>query len=197
VNTTIPTYQSQLSRSPTRSPEPQHPPVQRREPYGIPGATSSAGAPPYAGAFLPSIFVNNASPTTYTPGSGSAQSIAVNRHFSLTLAPRHGIGLGDTRFGDHRPDHRPSDGGGGTGFRRTDDLYQALVGLVGSQTSEANNNQTSAQALSDSTAAQLSSVTVSTQSGDSQHALGTAGVPGHGRCHKQHDDSVEALLAAV
>ena len=46
----------------------------------------------------------------------------------------------------------------GQAFGGPDDLYQALVGLVGSQTSEANNNQTSAQALSDSTAAQLSSV---------------------------------------
>ena len=39
-----------------------------------------------------------------------------------------------------------------------DDLYQSLVSLVGAQTSAANNDQSSAQALSDSTTAQFSGV---------------------------------------
>jgi flagellar hook-associated protein 1 FlgK len=39
-----------------------------------------------------------------------------------------------------------------------DDLYQSLVGLVGSQTQAASNEQISAQALTDSTSAELSSV---------------------------------------
>jgi flagellar hook-associated protein 1 FlgK len=39
-----------------------------------------------------------------------------------------------------------------------DDLYGTLVSLVGSQTSAANNDQTYAQSLSDSTTAQVSSV---------------------------------------
>jgi len=160
VSTTIPTYQSQLS-SVADSLAQSLNTLQSNgvSPTGIPGATSSAGAPPYAGAFLPSIFVNNASPTTYTPGSGSAQSIAVNPTLLANpslLATASGSATPGSATID--PTTAQAMAAVGQAFGGPDDLYQALVGLVGSQTSEANNNQTSAQALSDSTAAQLSSV---------------------------------------
>jgi flagellar hook-associated protein 1 FlgK len=103
--------------------------------------------------------VNNASPTTYTPGSGSAQSIAVNPTLLANpslLATASGSATPGSATID--PTTAQAMAAVGQAFGGPDDLYQALVGLVGSQTSEANNNQTSAQALSDSTAAQLSSV---------------------------------------
>ena len=69
VNSTIPQYQSQLS-SVADSLATNLNTLQANgvSASGIPGAASSAAAPPYAGEVLPSIFVNNSSATTYTAG---------------------------------------------------------------------------------------------------------------------------------
>jgi flagellar hook-associated protein 1 FlgK len=108
---------------------------------------------------LPSIFVNNASSTTYTPGAGSAQSIAVNAALLANpslIATASGTSTAGTATID--PTTAQAMAAVGQASGGPDDLYQSLIGLVGSQTAAANNNQTSAQALSDSTTAQLSSV---------------------------------------
>jgi flagellar hook-associated protein 1 FlgK len=160
VNTTIPQYQSQLS-SVADSLAQSLNTLQSNgvSAKGIPGATSSSGAPPYAGPWLPSIFVNNASATTYTPGAGSAQSIAVNPTLLADpslLATASGFSAAGSATMD--PTTAQAMAAIGQASGGPDDLYQSLVGLVGSQTSQANNDQSSAQALSDSTTAQLSSV---------------------------------------
>lgn len=200
VNTTIPTYQAQLS-SVADSLAQSLNTLQSNgvSANGIPGSTSSAGAPPYAGSWLPSIFVNNASTTTYTPGAGSAQSIAVNPTLYANpslIATASGSSLAGATTLD--PTTAQAMAAVGQASGGPDDLYQALVGLVGSQTSEANNNQTSAQALSDSTTAQLSSVegvdtnqeTVSMLSAQQAYQATAAVI-------NSATTALEALLAAV
>jgi flagellar hook-associated protein 1 FlgK len=160
VNTTIPDYQSQLSSIADSLAQSLNT-LQSNgvSAQGIPGATSSAGAPPYTGSLLPSIFVDNASSTTYTPGAGSAQSIAVNPALLANpslIATASGTSTAGTATID--PTTAQAMAAVGQASGGPDDLYQTLIGLVGSQTAAANNNQTSAQALSDSTTAQLSSV---------------------------------------
>ncbi|MGD0440445.1 MAG: flagellar hook-associated protein FlgK [Acidimicrobiales bacterium] len=160
VNTTIPDYQSQLSSIADSLAQSLNT-LQSNgvSASGVPGATSSAGAPPYAGSYLPSIFVNNGSSTTYTPGSGSAQSITVNPTLMANpslIATASGTSTAGTATID--PTTAQAMAAVGQASGGPDDLYQSLVALVGAQTSAANNNQTSAQALSDSTTAQLSSV---------------------------------------
>jgi flagellar hook-associated protein 1 FlgK len=160
VNTTIPAYQSQLS-SVADSLAQNMNALQSGgvSASGVPGATAAAGAPPYAGPFLPSIFVNNDSATTYTPGAASAQSIAVNPTLLADpslIATASGSQTAGTATIDPTTAQAMASVGQASGG--PDDLYQSLVGLVGSQTSAANNDQSSAQALSDSTTAQLSSV---------------------------------------
>ncbi|MGA2528119.1 MAG: flagellar hook-associated protein FlgK [Acidimicrobiales bacterium] len=160
VNTTIPTYQSQLS-SVADSLAQNLNSLQSNgvSSSGIPGETSAAGAPPYAGAWLPSIFVNEASSTTYTPGATSAQSISVNPSLvtdpSLIATASGSSTAGSTTIDPTTAQAMAAVGQASGG---PDDLYESLVGLVGSQTSAANNDQSSAQALSDSTTAQLSGV---------------------------------------
>ncbi|MGO8723120.1 MAG: flagellar hook-associated protein FlgK [Acidimicrobiales bacterium] len=160
VNTTIPQYQSQLS-SVADSLAGSLNALQSNgvSAAGVPGATSSAAAPPYAGELLPSIFVNNSSATTYTPGAGSAQSIAVNPTLVSNpslLATAAGTSTAGSATID--PTTAQAMAAVGQASGGPDDLYQSLVALVGSQTSAANNDQSSAQALSDSTTAEVSSV---------------------------------------
>ena len=160
VNTTIPTYQSHLS-SVADSLATSLNSLQSNgvSASGIPGATSASGASPYSGAYLPSFFVNNGSATTYTPGAGSADSIAINPTLLADpslIATASGSSSAGTATND--PTTAQAMAAVGQSSSGPDDLYQSLVSLVGSQTSAANNDQTSAQALSDSTAAQLSSV---------------------------------------
>ena len=160
VNTTIPTYQSQLS-SVADSLATSLNTLQANgvSASGVPGATSAAGGPPYSGALLPSMFVNNASTTTYTTGAGSAQSIAVNPSLLADpslIATASGLSTAGTATNDPTTAQAMAALGHLSGG--PDDLYQSLVSLVGAQTSAANNDQSSAQALSDSTTAQLSGV---------------------------------------
>jgi flagellar hook-associated protein FlgK len=103
--------------------------------------------------------VNNDSATTYTPGAASAQSIAVNPTLLADpslIATASGSQTAGTATIDPTTAQAMASVGQASGG--PDDLYQSLVGLVGSQTSAANNDQSSAQALADSTTAQLSSV---------------------------------------
>ena len=160
VNSTIPQYQSQLS-SVADSLATNLNTLQANgvSASGIPGAASSAAAPPYAGEVLPSIFVNNSSATTYTAGAGSAGSISVNptllENPSL-LATASGTQTAGVASID--PTTAQAMAALGQASGGPDDLYGTLVSLVGSQTSAANNDQTYAQSLSDSTTAQVSSV---------------------------------------
>jgi flagellar hook-associated protein 1 FlgK len=160
VNTTIPTYQSQLS-SVADSLAQSLNSLQSNgvSASGTPGQSSPAGAPPYAGPWLPSIFVDNASATIYTPGADSAQSISVNPTLLANpslLATASGSATAGSATID--PTTAQAMAAVGQASGGPDDIYDSLVGLVGSQTSAANNDQSSAQALSDSTTAQLSSV---------------------------------------
>jgi len=160
VNTTIPTYQSQLSTvADSLATSLNTLQANGVSASGVPGATSASGAPPYAGAFLPSIFVNNSSATTYTTGAGSAASIAVNPSLLADpslIATASGSSTAGTATID--PTTAQAMAAVGQSSSGPDDLYQSLVSLVGAQTSAANNDQSSAQALSDSTTAQLSGV---------------------------------------
>lgn len=160
VNTTIPNYQSQLSTVADSLAQSLNT-LQANgvSVAGVPGASSASGSPPYAGPFLPSIFVNNSSATTYTPGSGSAESIAVNPTLlanSSLIATASGSSTAGTATID--PSTAQAMAALGQASGGPDDLYQSLVGLVGSQTQAANNEQSSAQALTDSTSSELSSV---------------------------------------
>lgn len=103
--------------------------------------------------------MNNSSATTYTTGAGSAASIAVNPSLLADpslIATASGSSTAGTATID--PTTAQAMAAVGQSSSGPDDLYQSLVSLVGAQTSAANNDQSSAQALSDSTTAQLSGV---------------------------------------
>jgi flagellar hook-associated protein 1 FlgK len=160
VNVTIPTYQSALDSIAdsvaTGLNSLQSGGVSAG---GVPGATSAAAAPPYAGTLLPSIFVNGGSTTTYTTGAGSAATISINP----TLAANPSLiatAAGTSPAGAATIDPTTAQAMAKIGSSPTgpDALYQSLVALVGTQTARAQDNQTSTQTLANSTAAQQSSV---------------------------------------
>lgn len=125
---------------------------------GVPGPNAASAAPPYAGPLLPSVFVDAGSATTYTAGAGSAATIRVNP--ALTADPSLiATAAGTSAAGSATIDPTTAQAMAGVGSAAggPDSLYQSLVALVGTQTSQANNAQTSAQALADSTSAQQSS----------------------------------------
>jgi flagellar hook-associated protein 1 FlgK len=160
VNTTIPTYQSGLSSiSDALATTLNTLQAGGVSADGTPGPASAAAAPPYSGALLPSIFVNNASSTTYTTGATSAATIAVNP--TLLASPSElATALGSSPAGTATIDPTTAQAMAAVGqdVGGPDDLYSSLIDLVGSQTSQANNNQTATQALSDATTADVSSV---------------------------------------
>jgi flagellar hook-associated protein 1 FlgK len=125
---------------------------------GVPGP-DAASASGYTGTTLPSIFVNDESSTAYTTGSGSAATISINP----TLAADPSLiatAAGTATAGQSTIDPTTAQAMAAVGNSATgpDSLYQSLVGLVGTQTSQATNTQTSAQALADSTSSEQSSV---------------------------------------
>jgi len=160
VNTTIPNYQSSLdSIADSLATSLNSLQGGGVSAAGIPGASSAAAAPPYAGSVLPSIFVNGGSATTYTAGAGSAATITVNP--TLAASPSLiATAAGSATAGAATIDPTTAQAMAklGSSSNGPDDLYQTLVALVGTQTAQAQDSQTSSQALADSTAAQQSSV---------------------------------------
>jgi flagellar hook-associated protein 1 FlgK len=160
VNTTIPNYQSQLSAIAdslaTGLNALQAGGVSAN---GTPGPLSAAGAAPYAGPLLPSFFVNDGSSTTYTTGATSAATIAVNPALLASpslIATASGSSTAGTPTID--PTTAQQMAALGTAPGGPSSKYGTLVDLVGSQTLAANNDQSAAQSLSDSTTAQLSTI---------------------------------------
>ncbi|HTW98893.1 MAG TPA: flagellar hook-associated protein FlgK [Acidimicrobiales bacterium] len=159
-NTTIPTYQAQLSgvsdALATSLNALQSGGVSAN---GTPGPTSSA-ATGWTGSLLPgALFVNEGSSTTYTTGAASAATIAVNPSLlsdPSLLATASGSSTAGQPTIDATTVQQMAAVGQQSGGPTT--LYQSLVGLVGSQTQQANDVQASAQTLSDNATANLSSV---------------------------------------
>jgi flagellar hook-associated protein 1 FlgK len=160
INTTIPSYQSQLSGVADALANALNT-LQSGgvSASGTPGPTSAA-ASGWTGSLLPAnLFVNAGSSSTYTPGSTSAASIAVNP--ALTADPSQlATASGGSTAGQATIDPTTVQAMAALGQQTGGplSLYQSLVGLVGNQTQQANNDQTGAQALSDTANANLSSV---------------------------------------
>jgi flagellar hook-associated protein 1 FlgK len=160
VNTTIPNYQSQLSTiADSLATGINALQAGGVSASGTPGPASLAASPPYVGPLLPSFFVSGGSSTTYTTGAASAASIAVNP--ALLASPSMiATAAGSTPAGTATIDpatvqQMAALGSAPDGPTST---YGTLVDLVGSQTLAANNDQSAAQSLSDSTTAQLSTI---------------------------------------
>jgi flagellar hook-associated protein 1 FlgK len=159
-NTTIPNYQAQLSgvsdALATTLNALQSSGVSAA---GTPGPTSAA-ATGWNGSLLPgALFVNEGSATSYTTGAASASTIAVNPAIlsdPSLLATAAGTSTAGVATIDPTNVQAMAAVAQQAGGPTT--LYQSLVGLVGSQTQQANNVQASAQALSDNATANLSSV---------------------------------------
>ncbi len=160
VNTTLPGYQSQLSGVADALAGALNA-LQSGgvNAAGTPGPTSAAAAG-WGGALLPAnLFVNGGSTSAYTAGGASAASIAVNP--SIVADPSLlATAAGTSTAGTPTIDATTSQAMAAVAQQANGPLqiYQSLVGLVGSQTQQANNDQTSAQALSASATSQLSGV---------------------------------------
>lgn len=160
INTTLPSYQSQLSGVADALAGALNP-LQAGgvSAAGTPGP-SSAAANGWAGATLPAnFFVNNGSPTTYTPDASSAATIAVNP--ALVADPSQlATAAGTVTAGQPTIDATTAQAMAAVGSETNGPtaIYQTLVGIVGTQTQQANDNQTSAQSLSDTATANLSSI---------------------------------------
>jgi len=160
VNTTIPGYQSQLSNvADSLATNLNNLQSQGVSSAGVPGPTSAAAAPPYAGTTLPSIFVDNSSSTTYTTGSSSAASIAINPQL-LANPALIATASGTSAAGVATIDPTTAQAMANIGQLSTgpNTIYQSLVASVGNDTAQANNTQTTTQAMANSTSAQLLSV---------------------------------------
>lgn len=159
VNTTIPTYQSQLSQvADSLAQNLNTLQAGGVSASGVPGAASSAAAG-YGGPVLPSMFVDGGSTTAYAAGGSSAATITLNPTLvsdPSLIATASGSSPAGTATND--PTTAQAMAAVGSASGGPDDLYESLVGLVGSQSAAANNDQSSAQAMADSSSAQLSSV---------------------------------------
>ncbi len=126
---------------------------------GVPGPTSAAAAPPYAGATLPSIFVDNGSAAAYTAGSTSASTIAINPQL-LANPTLIATASGTSTAGVATIDPTTAQAMANVGQLSTgpNSIYQALVSGVGNNAAQANNAQSVTQAMASSTSAQLLSV---------------------------------------
>jgi flagellar hook-associated protein 1 FlgK len=160
VNATIPSYQSGLS-SVADALASAFNALQSGgvSSAGIPGPTAPAAAG-WLGALLPAdLFVNGGSTTTYTPGAGSAGSIEVNP--TIVADPSLlATAAGTSTAGQPTIDATTAQQMAAIAQQANGPLqiYQGLVGLVGSQTAQAKSFQTTAQSLSDAATSQLSSV---------------------------------------
>jgi flagellar hook-associated protein 1 FlgK len=159
-NTTIPNYQSQLSAvSDALATSLNTLQSSGVSAAGTPGPTSAA-ASGWTGSLLPgALFVNEGSTSTYTTGAASAATIAVNPailsdpSLLATASGSSTAGVATIDATNVQAMAAVAQQAGGPNA-----LYQSLVGLVGSQAQQANDVQTSAQALSDNATANLSSV---------------------------------------
>ncbi len=160
VNITIPGYQTQLSKvADSLATNMNTLQSQGVSSSGVPGPTSAAAAPPYAGATLPSIFVDNSSTTTYTTGTTSAATIAINPQL-LANASLIATAAGTSTAGVATIDPTTAQQMANLGQLAAgpNSIYQSLVATVGNNAAQANNTQTTTQAMANSTSAQLSSV---------------------------------------
>ncbi len=146
VNTTIPGYQSQLDSVADQLATSLN---------SLQASGTSAGGTP--GSANPTIFVNQGSSTTYTPGAGSAASIAVSAAL-LANPSLISTAAGSVTGASIDPTTIQAMAAVGSQAGGPDDIYQKLVGVVGSDAQSAQSAATNAQSLSDSTTASLSSV---------------------------------------
>ena len=160
ANTTIPSYLSQLS-SVANSLATNLNTLQSQgvSASGVPGPASASAAPPYAGATLPSIFVDNASATTYTAGTTAASTITINPQL-LANPTLIATASGTSTAGVATIDPTTAQAMANVGQLATgpNSIYQSLVANVGNDTAQANNAQSTTQAMASSTSAQLLSV---------------------------------------
>jgi flagellar hook-associated protein 1 FlgK len=122
---------------------------------GTPGPASPA-ASGWLGPTLPSVFVNNGSPSTYTPGATAAATIALNP--SLLAAPSLlATAGGNATAGISTIDPATIQQMAALGQQAggPNDLYQSLIGTVGTKAQAAQSDQTNAKSVASSTAADL------------------------------------------
>jgi len=146
VNTTLPGYQSQLDGVADKLATTLN---------ALQASGTSAGGT--SGSANPTLFVNQGSSTTYTAGAGSAATIAVSGAL-LANPSLISTAAGSVTGASIDPTTIQAMAALGSQTGGPDDLYQQLVGVVGSQAQTAQNAATNAQALSSSTTASLSSV---------------------------------------
>jgi len=120
----------------------------------------------------------------------------VNRHFSLPSLLATASGSATPGSATIDPTTAQAMAAVGQAFGGPDDLYQALVGLVGSQTSEANNNQTRPKRCRLDPPRSCRACRCRHQSGDSQHALAQQAYQATAAVINSTTTALEALLAA-
>lgn len=146
VNTTIPGYQSQLDAVADSL---------ATQVNALQAAGTAANGTP--GSANPALFVNGGSTTTYTPGSASASTIAINPALLanpslLSTAAAGTVGASNDPTTTQEMAAIGSQPGGPNA------LYGELVATVGDQGSAANSAQTNAQDLANSASSELASV---------------------------------------
>ncbi|MCU1492022.1 MAG: flagellar hook-associated protein FlgK [Acidimicrobiaceae bacterium] len=146
VNTTIPALQTQLNKV-ADSLAASLNPLQA-------AGTSASGTP---GSANPVLFVNGGSATTYTPNGSSAASISVSAALLANPSLLSTASAG-TVGASIDPGTTQAMAAVGQKSGGPDDLYAQLIGTIGSQGAAATADQGSAQALSNSTTAELASV---------------------------------------